>query len=161
MILYSILTPLGSGLYNILMKQENLTIGRQGETNVINKLISGSFEVKDYTDYELHKYKQHKGYDIEVLNPITQEWDRVDIKTNVKNNFLYLEAYQNPKLGWFWTSSSDYIYHYDLKKDDLYSYELKKMRNYIHENGIEPKHGREKNLIGLRVDTDKIIKKIL
>lgn len=143
------------------MFKENLVIGKQGEINVINKLLSGSIELRDYTNYELHKYKQHKGFDIEVLNPLTKEWDRVDIKTNIKNDFLYLEALNNPKLGWFWTSSSDYIYHYDLKNDNIYGYELKKMRNYVYETNLEPKHGREKNLIGLKVDADKIIKKIL
>lgn len=143
------------------MEQKHLEIGKKGETKVIEKLRSGSVEVRDFTNYELHKHKQHKGFDIEILNPTTQEWDRVDIKTNIKNDYLYLEALDNPKLGWFWTSSSDYIYHYDLVKENIYGYSLKKMRNYVYELDLKPKHGREKNLIGLKVDETKIIKKIL
>lgn len=138
----------------------NLKIGAQGEIKVINYLISKGVEVNDYTNYQLHKYKQQKGYDIEVKVSGSGEWDRVDIKSNAKNGFLYLEDTQNQNLGWFWTSSSDLIYHYDIKQDEIYGYELKDMRNYIYKNDLKPNHGRHKNLIGLKVTENKIIQKI-
>lgn len=136
--------------------------GTAGETKVINYLISINIEIKDFTLYEEHKEKQKKGYDIELKNEKTGEWDRVDIKTNIKNGFLYLEDLNDHKteLGWFWTSSADFIYHYDLKQDKIYGYNLKKMRNFIYINNIEPKYGRHKNLIGLKIEENKLIQKI-
>lgn len=142
------------------MKQENLNKGHDGELKVIERLRNEGIEVKDYTNYEEFKHKQHKGYDIEILNTVTGEWDRIDVKTNVKNNFLYLEVLKRPNLGWFWTSSADAIYHYDLKEDNIFGYELKKMRNYVFKYDLKPEHGREKDLIGMKVDENKIIKKL-
>ncbi len=142
------------------MQQKYLEKGQKGEVKVIEKLLKEGLQVNDFTDYETHKYKQHKGYDIEVFNVSTEEWDRVDIKTNVKNDYLYLEAISGENLGWFWTSSADSIYHYDLKEDQLYGYELKKMRNYVYKNDLKPLHGRNKDLIGLNVIDNKIIKRL-
>ena len=142
------------------MFNKSLEIGKEGEIKVINQLKSKGFEVYDYTDYNLFKYKQQKGYDIEVKNPTTQELDRVDIKSNAKKGYIYLEVKQYDNLGWFWTSSSDLIYHYDLKQDEIYGYELKKMRNFVHKNDIKPNHGRQKNLIGLKVVDNNLIQKI-
>lgn len=142
------------------MFRKSLEKGQKGEVKVIEKLLNEGLKVNDYTDYEIYKHKQHKGYDIEIFNEVTGEWDRVDIKTNIKNNYLYLEVIKGENLGWFWTSSADAIYHYDLKEDELYGYELKKMRNYVYKNDLQPSHGRNKDLIGLNVTNNKIIKKI-
>jgi hypothetical protein len=142
------------------MKGKNLEKGQKGEVKVIEKLISEGAQVNDYTDYTLYKHKQHKGYDIEVLNPSTKEWDRVDIKSNVKNGYLYLEDKKKDKLGWFWTSSADSIYHYDLVEDTLYGYILKNMRNYVYKNNLQPNYGREKDLIGIKISENKLIKKL-
>ncbi len=142
------------------MFKKSLEIGQVGEVKVISYLKEQGLEVHDYTDYSLFKYKQQKGYDIEIKNPITQELDRVDIKSNAKKGYIYLEVKQYNNLGWFWTSSSDLIYHYDIKQDEIYGYELKKMRNFVHNNDLKPNHGRQKNLIGLKVDENKIILKI-
>lgn len=139
---------------------ENLDKGVKGEIKVIYHLQSQGIEVNDYTDYKTHKHKQQKGYDIEVKNPETNEWDRVDIKSNSKNGYVYLEVIQGKKLGWFWTSSSDLIYHYDIKKDETYGYELSDMRNYVYQNNLEPDYGRFKNLIGLKIEDNKLIQKI-
>lgn len=137
-------------------------IGSKGEIKVILYLYNKGIEVKDYTDYSLFKYKQRKGYDIEVKNNETNEWDRVDIKTNSKKGFIYLEVVNDTKtkLGWFWTSSADLIYHYDLKEEKTFGYELSIMRNFIYQNEIRPNYGRYKNLIGLKVDELKIVKEI-
>ncbi len=142
------------------MEQKNLEKGKVGELKVIEKLTNRGIQVKDYTDYDQHKYKQKKGYDIEILNTVTGEWDRVDIKSNCKNEYIYLETQNDTKekLGWFWTSSSDLIYHYDLTTDDIYGYELKQMRNFVYKYDIKPEHGKFKNLIGLNVTENKIIK---
>lgn len=142
------------------MKSENLEKGKNGEIKVIYHLTSNKIEHKDYTSYEDHKHKQHKGYDIEVLNTTTNEWDRIDIKSNAKNGFIYLEATNDDKtkLGWFWTSSADGIYHYDFKEDKICGYELKKMRNFVYQNDLQPKFGKYKNLIGIKWDEIKFIK---
>lgn len=142
------------------MFKKSLEIGQEGELKVINHLQLKGLEVYDYTDYSLFKHKQQKGYDIEVKNPVTQELDRVDIKSNAKKGYIYLEVKQYDNLGWFWTSSSDLIYHYDLKQDEIYGYELKKMRNFVYKNDLKPNHGRQKNLIGLKVVDNNLIQKI-
>lgn len=140
----------------------NFSKGREGEQKVIYSLKAKGLEVEDYTDYSKFKHKQHKGYDIEVLNTETKEWDRIDIKSNCKNDFIYLEDLDDTKekLGWFWTSSADYIYHYDLKNDYIYSYNLAKMRNYVFKCDLKPKYGKFKNLIGLKVSDINLIKTI-
>jgi len=144
-----------------MFEDVNLKKGREGEIKVINFLRSRGIEVKDYTDYSLHQHKQAKGYDIEVMNYETGEWDRVDIKTNSKEGYIYLEVKQaNNLLGWFWTSSADSIYHYDLEENRLYTYYLKKMKNFVHRNDLNPRHGKYKDLIGLKVEDISFIKEI-
>lgn len=143
------------------MLKRNLDKGQSGEKKVIASLKAGGYDVLDWTDYDKYKAKQHKGYDIEILNTTTNEYDRVDIKTNIKNDYIYLEVKSNFKLGWFWTSSADSIYHYDIIEDQIFGYQLKKMKNYIFKNKLKPEHGRFKDLIGLSITDNKIIKKIL
>lgn len=142
------------------MNKKTLKIGQEGEVKVIKRLLKEGIEVKDYTDYETFKAVQQKGYDIEVLNKETEEWDRVDIKTNLKGNTILLEDTNYDHLGWFWTSSADSIYHYNLKDDELYCYELKKMRNYVFKYSLEPTLGRSKNLIGIKIEDTPLIKKL-
>jgi len=144
------------------MKKENLEKGQKGEKLVIEQLQSKGYEVIDYTDYSKFKFKQKKGYDIEILNKDTGELDRVDIKTNSINGYVYLEAKNDAKskLGWFWTSSADSIFHYDLNEGAIYGYSLYKMKNYVYQNDIQPSHGRYKNLIGLEVNNIPLIKEI-
>lgn len=142
------------------MFKENLKKGQEGEIKVIYSLQEKGLEVKDYTNYTTYKVVQQKGYDIEVKNIETNEWDRVEIKSNSKNGYVYLETKSNQNLGWFWTSSSDLIYHFDLKKEEIYGYELKKMRNFVYKNKLNPNHGRFKNLIGIKIEENKLIQKI-
>lgn len=118
----------------------NYTKGRQGEIKVIDKLLQEGRELIDYTgieDFLEHKHKQFKGYDIELRNEATNEMDRVDIKTNIRKGFTYLEIRKNTgKPGWFYTSQADSIITYDLENDQAYIYSLRKMRNYVGVNHL-------------------------
>ncbi len=138
----------------------NYKKGRAGEINVVAELTTRGYSIKDYTgDYDVHKQKQVKGYDIEVFNEATQEWDRADIKTNVRNGFTYLEMEKHPSgaPGWFFTSAADSIITYDIENHKCYTYSLKEMRNYV--QGKEFKRvGRNKDLICLPVENSKLIK---
>ena len=142
------------------MFKKSLKIGQKGEVKVIKRLLKEGIDVRDYTDYDTYKAVQQKGYDIEVLNSETEEWDRVDIKTNLKGDTILLEDTNYGHLGWFWTSSADSIYHYNLEEDILYGYELKKMRNYVFKYDLQPTIGRGKNLIGIKIEDTTIIKKL-
>lgn len=137
--------------------------GRTGESIVISKLINEGFQIRDFTDYENNKYKQKKGYDIEIFNEKTKDWDRIDIKTNVKGTFTFLEVVKSysGNLGWFYTSTADYIITYDLERNQAYIYSLAEMRNYVHKRKNDLKIvGKNKDLFMISL-SNHLIKKIL
>jgi hypothetical protein len=136
----------------------NYQKGRSGEINVIAEMTTRGYEIKDYTnDFDTFKHKQLKGYDIEYYNAITKEWDRADIKTNVRNGFTFLEVEKSPSgmPGWFYTSQADKILTYDIENNKCYEYSLKEMRNYV--QGRELKRvGRNKDLFCIPVNSSVI-----
>lgn len=134
--------------------------GKAGEVNVIKQLIENQYQVRDFTSYTDHKFKQKKGYDIELFNEQTKEWDRIDIKTNVREGVTYLEIkkHYSGGLGWFYTSSADYILTYDIELHKGYTYKLSEMRDYIQTQDINLV-GRNKDLYAIKV-THPLIKNI-
>jgi hypothetical protein len=104
-------------------------VGEQVAVNYFKKIT----EVKDRTDYGIHKAYQRKGFDFEFLNRKTQAWDRAEVKTNIRENGLtFLELYdRNQDLGWFYTSSADLLVLFSVYTKKLYYCNLKDMRNYI------------------------------
>lgn len=136
--------------------------GKAGEVNVIKQLVENGFQLRDFTSYTDHKFKQKKGYDIELFNEKTKEWDRVDIKTNVREGFTYLEAlkHYSGALGWFYTSSADHILTYDIASHSGYLYKLSEMRDYVQERKHDLKLvGRHKDLFAIKL-TNHLIQKI-
>lgn len=136
--------------------------GKAGELNVIKELIKNGYQLRDFTSYTDHKFKQKKGYDIELFNDVTKEWDRVDIKTNVREGYTYLEAikHYSGALGWFYTSSADYILTYDIENHKGYLYKLSQMRDYVQERKGDLKLvGRYKDLFGIKL-SNHLIKQI-
>jgi hypothetical protein len=139
----------------------NYQKGRAGEINVIAEMVNRGYNIKDYTgDFDTFKQKQTKGYDIEYFNTVTQEWDRSDIKTNVRNGFTYLEVEKFPSglPGWFYTSQADTILTYDLENNKCYVYSLKEMRNYVQGRDLK-RVGKNKDLFCLPVNCP-VIKEI-
>lgn len=135
--------------------------GRAGEVNVIEQLLERGIELKDYTDYQEHKFKQKKGFDVEVFNKRTQEWDRADIKTNIRNGFTFLEVIKHPAgtLGWFYTSKADSILTYDLDNNHCYIYDLNEMRNYVKGRNFKL-CGKNKDLFALPVNSNYLIRQL-
>lgn len=150
---------------NQFVQSANYRKGRAGEIKVIEKLRQEGRELVDYTgevDFQEHKHKQFKGFDIELRNEKTNEMDRVDIKTNIRNGFTYLEIKKNTgKPGWFYTSQADSIIAYDAENNQAYIYSLRKMRNYIgtnHMKEIRTKFGDI--LYAVNVENSKLLHKL-
>lgn len=144
--------------------QPSFRRGRAGEVNVIEQLLDRQIPIREYTDFKKHQEKQFKGYDLEILNEKTSEWDRADIKTNIRNGFTYLEVRKHPsptKLGWLYSSSADCILTYDLENNHCYKYSLKEMRNYVEKRKDKWKLcGRNKDCYAIPVDKNPIIEQI-
>lgn len=134
--------------------------GRAGEINVIEQLLERGLQLRDYTDYSTYKFKQKKGFDVELYNPRTSEWDRADIKTNVKRGFTFLEVVKHPSgnLGWFYTSKADLILTYDLDYNHCYYYDLNAMRNYVSKRNLKLV-GTNKDLFSIPI-TNYLITKL-
>jgi len=136
--------------------------GKAGEVNVIDQLVKNGYQLRDFTSYPDHKFKQKKGYDIELFNDKTKEWDRIDIKTNVREGYTYLEVLKHYSggLGWFYTSAADYVLTYDIITHKGYMYKLSEMRDYVNERKQDLKLvGRYKDLFGIKI-TNHLIKNI-
>lgn len=139
----------------------NYRKGRAGEVNVIEQLLSRNYQIREYTDFKEHAQKQHKGYDLELYNEFTKEWDRADVKTNVRNGFTYVEVgVEGTKAGWFYLSKSDCILPYDLENNCCYIYDLKEMREYVEQRKSNwTLVGRQKNLYAIPI-TNRLIRKV-
>lgn len=135
--------------------------GRAGEVHVIEQLVERGIQLRDYTDYQDHKFKQKKGFDVEVFNLRTKEWDRADIKTNIRNGFTFLEVIKHSTggLGWFYTSKADSILTYDLDNNRCYMYDLNAMRNYVKGKNFKL-CGKNKDLFALPVDKNYLIQQL-
>lgn len=135
--------------------------GRAGEINVVEQLLVKGIQLQDYTDYKEHRFKQKKGYDVEIYNTDTKEWDRADIKTNIRNGFTFLEVVKHPSgdLGWFYTSKADVIITYDLDNNHCYIYDLSKMRNYVEGRNLKL-CGKNKDLFAIPVNKNYLIKQL-
>jgi hypothetical protein len=136
----------------------NYQKGRAGEINVIAEMTTRGYTIKDYTgDFETFKQKQKKGYDIEYFNTVTNEWDRADIKTNVRNGFTFLEVEKFPSglPGWFHTCQADKILTYDMENNKCYVYSLREMRNYVQGRTLK-RVGKNKDLVCIPVNCSVI-----
>lgn len=109
--------------------------GEIGEVWLKSILSSYGFEVTDYANQVEH---QKKGYDLGIRRP---EWIReyyLDCKNNLyidyrKNNEYHfkVEIEDHGKLGWFFASRADRIYHVNTYSKTYIMYDLDKMRQLV------------------------------
>jgi len=111
---------------------QNLVVGQIGE-EAVRKHLGSIYEVRDYTNYEVNKGYQQKGFDFEFFDKDSNTWERVEVKTNIQpKGFTFLELYKpDQTLGWFFTSKADWIYCYSLHTRDIFKYGINSMRTYV------------------------------
>lgn len=108
------------------------SIGEAGEQEVYDKLRSLGYTV---IDYRLDLIRQQYGIDFGIIEPSTGTRYFIDVKTNLKAGKFYLEFEDDDgSPGWFYTTKSDEIYHYDISGKVICTYNIAEMRAYVFNN---------------------------
>ena len=107
------------------------TKGQVGEEWLKSILQSYGYEVTDYAGQVEH---QKRGYDFSIKIP---EWIRdyyLDCKNNLYCDWDYhfkVEIEDHGKLGWFFSSRADRIYHVNTYTKTYVMYDLNEMRKLV------------------------------
>ena len=124
--------------------------GSLAEQKIMSYYSKIGYEVKDLTADTTGSFEyESRGIDFGIKKSSWKNWMYCDSKANLSGNTTFLEIVKLGKPGWFCSSQSNRIKHYDLATGRMAYYDLPEMRMEVVKKGLTP---NERGLIKIDIN---------
>lgn len=113
--------------------------GSLAEQKIMSYYKKIGYDVDDLTADTTGSFKwESKGIDFRIKKSNWKNWMYCDSKANLSGNTTFLEIVSEGNPGWFCTSHSNRIKHYDINANRMAYYDLGEMRMEVSIRGLTP-----------------------
>ena len=113
--------------------------GSLGEQKIMEYYNRIGYDVDDLTADTTGSFEyESRGIDFRIKKSSWKNWMYCDSKANLSGNTTFLEVTKDGKPGWFCSSQSNRIKHYDVVSQRMAYYDLPEMRLEVIKQGLIP-----------------------